>query len=119
MSYSCKPGYTSQGNAEIECQADKTWTHLALTCTPVNCGQPVSPEHGDIDVRFYTFNSIARYGCEYGYRLNGNETRVCSEDGRWSGSDPVCDPLACGNPGNIQNGQVANLTFITECHFFF
>ena len=34
---------------------------------------------------------VAMYSCELGYLLNGTTTRVCTEQGLWSGNEPVCN----------------------------
>ena len=39
-----------------------------------------------------TFGSVAVYSCALpvGYRLAGNNTRVCQPDGTWTGIAPYC-----------------------------
>ena len=36
------------------------------------------------------YNSVARYTCSTGYVLDGQEERVCQENGSWSHEVPVC-----------------------------
>ena len=36
------------------------------------------------------FGFAARYSCSVGYKLVGLPTRVCQDNGRWSGIAPVC-----------------------------
>ena len=72
---------------------------------------------------------VATYGCNPGFQMFGNLTRVCSVDGvRWSGSQPYCQgmeewflgsyslakplPLprtvsqvSCGNPPSVDNSD--------------
>ena len=40
--------------------------------------------------RDFRFNVKAKYYCKTGYRIYGNNARVCKEDGFWSGTVPVC-----------------------------
>lgn len=35
-------------------------------------------------------DSRCDYTCLPGYQLEGDRSRVCMEDGRWSGSEPIC-----------------------------
>ena len=32
----------------------------------------------------------ARYSCDFGYTLEGGDSRFCQIDGKWSGSPPHC-----------------------------
>lgn len=36
-------------------------------------------------------HSLAKYSCEYGFELHGNDTRRCQVDGQWSNVQPVCE----------------------------
>ncbi len=33
----------------------------------------------------------ATYSCDFGYNLNGSNTRTCQATGTWSGNKPACD----------------------------
>ncbi|KAG8144541.1 hypothetical protein E2320_013033, partial [Naja naja] len=35
-------------------------------------------------------DSHCHYSCQLGYHLEGDRSRVCMEEGRWSGSVPIC-----------------------------
>lgn len=35
-------------------------------------------------------DSRCDYSCSSGYHLEGDRSRICMEDGRWSGGEPVC-----------------------------
>lgn len=35
-------------------------------------------------------DSRCDYTCLPGYQLEGDRSRICMEDGHWSGSEPVC-----------------------------
>lgn len=50
--------------------------------------------------------SQAAYSCNEGLVLNGNRTRICRADGRWSGSEPTCDTPP-GMAKQMQNDPVA------------
>ena len=57
----------------------------------VQCGNLSSPVNGQVNVEGNTFGSQANYSCSEGYVLNGNSTRMCQSDGRWSGSEATCE----------------------------
>ena len=39
--------------------------------------------------------SVADYTCNSGYVLVGNERRICTATGAWSGEDPQCVEGSC------------------------
>lgn len=48
------------------------------------------PMFGSLNFDSTTFGSVVTYSCQAGYVLEGDETRVCEEDGQWSGDNPSC-----------------------------
>lgn len=36
------------------------------------------------------FYDTATYSCMPGYRLLGDDSRTCSENGKWTGTAPIC-----------------------------
>jgi len=54
----------------------------------------------------YVFGSLATYHCNPGYILWGNASRLCGDDGRWSGGTPQCKPITCGQPPEVANAHV-------------
>ena len=58
---------------------------LKLCCT-VECKELADPANGQVSVVRFT----ARYSCDFGYTLNGDNSRFCQIDGNWSGSHPAC-----------------------------
>lgn len=65
-----------------------------LCADPVECTPELRrPDNGGIDRRTGTYGQVARYTCNEGYFLAGNDgeqARTCRADGSWSGSDPEC-----------------------------
>jgi len=47
--------------------------------------------NGDVDNANTTFGSVVRYSCNTGYKIEGNNTRVCQTNGSWTGKDPSCE----------------------------
>ena len=61
--------------------------------TSVDCGELSHPISGTVSLANTVHNSIATYTCEPGNSLVGNRTRVCQDDGLWSGSAPICQSM--------------------------
>ena len=52
----------------------------------VECGDLSGPSNGHVSLNRFT----ATYNCNFGYSLEGDDTRNCLIDGSWSGSQPSC-----------------------------
>ncbi len=65
---------------------------LFLYTVAVDCGSLDDPTDGAVNTSSgTTFMMNATYSCDFGYNLNGTNTRTCQADRMWSGSDPTCD----------------------------
>ncbi|XP_066469620.1 sushi, von Willebrand factor type A, EGF and pentraxin domain-containing protein 1 isoform X1 [Tiliqua scincoides] len=105
VSYTCMDGFLLKGISTIVCQADGTWSLPLPECIPVECPQPAEIQNGIVDVQGLTYLSTALYNCKPGFELVGNMTILCGEDGHWLGGKPVCKPIECSKPKEIQNGR--------------
>ncbi len=57
----------------------------------VSCGSLNNPANGQVSTIDNVYQSTASYTCDTGYTLNGNHTtRICQDNGQWSGSIPNC-----------------------------
>ena len=73
---------------------DDTCSSLSVTAT--GCG--LLPGIANAEEIRYPSNStdngsLALYECFSGYALQGNEERICQEDGQWSGTQPFCQGM--------------------------
>ncbi len=59
--------------------------------TAVTCEELSDPANGDVDQRGNSPGSEAVYSCVDNYVLIGETTRICGNDGQWSGEEPFCD----------------------------
>ena len=50
----------------------------------------MTPANGTVVVIGNTRGDMATYSCNAGFELVGNSTRVCGDDGEWSGEAPMC-----------------------------
>ncbi|XP_072836267.2 CUB and sushi domain-containing protein 2 isoform X4 [Pogona vitticeps] len=108
--YSCLEGRSLVGNSTRMCQLDGRWSGSLPHCSGTVrglCGDPGIPSHGirhsgnDLGV-----DSTVSFSCEPGYTLRGSLQRVCQANGTWSGTQPECEVISCGNPGTPSNAKV-------------
>ncbi|XP_054557111.1 CUB and sushi domain-containing protein 1 [Talpa occidentalis] len=109
--YSCKGGQSLVGNSTRICQEDGRWSGAPPHCTGSNpgfCGDPGIPAHGSRLGDEFKVKSLLRFSCEVGFQLRGSPERTCLPDGSWSGLQPVCEAVSCGNPGTPTNGMIVS-----------
>uniref|UniRef100_A0AAQ4S5S2 CUB and Sushi multiple domains 1 n=1 Tax=Gasterosteus aculeatus aculeatus TaxID=481459 RepID=A0AAQ4S5S2_GASAC len=110
LQYSCLPGGLLVGNTTRHCQEDGTWSASPPYCTGVSpgiCGDPGMPPHGArLGGEEFKTKSLLRFSCEAGYSLIGSAERTCLHNGTWSGTQPVCQAVSCGNPGTPAHGRI-------------
>ncbi|XP_070827197.1 CUB and sushi domain-containing protein 1a isoform X2 [Chaetodon trifascialis] len=110
LQYSCLPGGMLVGNATRHCQEDGTWSGAPPYCTGISpgiCGDPGMPPHGArLGGEEFKTKSLLRFSCEAGYNLIGSAERTCLHNGTWSGTQPVCQAVSCGNPGTPAHGRI-------------
>ncbi|TSK31354.1 CUB and sushi domain-containing protein 3 [Bagarius yarrelli] len=80
------------------------------------CGDPGVPSHGSREESDFRIRSKVHFSCSTGYVLFGSSERTCLPNGTWSGTQPSCKPVQCGNPGTPSNGRVYRLDGTTFSH---
>ncbi|XP_064397086.1 uncharacterized protein LOC135343963 isoform X2 [Halichondria panicea] len=107
--YNCSIGYELMGDSLLTCQLGDVWSPASPgTCQGLDCEALSDPANGEVDTASAgtVFPSgIATYSCEDGYILTGSVTRMCQNDGTWSGEAPTCEPRDCGGL-SIADGSV-------------
>uniref|UniRef100_H0WLJ2 CUB and Sushi multiple domains 1 n=1 Tax=Otolemur garnettii TaxID=30611 RepID=H0WLJ2_OTOGA len=109
--YSCKGGHSLVGNNSRVCQEDSHWSGTLPHCTgndPGFCGDPGTPAHGSRLGDEFKVKNLLRFSCEVGYQLRGSPERTCLLNGSWSGLQPECEAVSCGNPGTPTNGMIVS-----------
>lgn len=104
ISYSCGKGYELYGKQGRTCREDGTWSGPMPKCNSIQCHSLGKINHGFVRTDSVIYGSTAEYVCEEGYQLDGPETRTCSGDKQWSGSEPSCGAIVCLTPENIVYG---------------
>jgi len=56
------------------------------------CSDLANPRWGRVDIQYDIDNGIfmATYSCDKGRSLNGDQTRYCLGNNKWSGQQPTC-----------------------------
>ncbi|KAL2301710.1 hypothetical protein Nmel_011101 [Mimus melanotis] len=86
----------------------------APTQGELNC----SHLHGD-----FTFGSTCAFSCQEGFVLMGQESRVCTATGTWTGDTPHCEAKACPMLSAPEKGELncshlhGDFTFGSTCAF--
>ncbi|XP_056378601.1 CUB and sushi domain-containing protein 3 isoform X6 [Hyla sarda] len=107
--YSCTGRRTLIGHPKRTCQLNGQWSGSLPHCSGDAtgwCGDPGVPAHGSREGTEFRTKSIMRFSCEVGYVLYGSEERTCLSNGSWTGRQPECKAVQCGNPGTTANGRV-------------
>ncbi|KAH0502555.1 CUB and sushi domain-containing protein 3 [Microtus ochrogaster] len=107
--YDCNPGYFLFGSSVLICQPNGQWDKPLPECisdTTGTCGDPGTPGHGSRQESDFRTKSTVRFACDSGYILYGSEERTCLSNGSWTGRQPECKAVQCGNPGTTANGKV-------------
>ncbi|XP_013391007.1 sushi, von Willebrand factor type A, EGF and pentraxin domain-containing protein 1 [Lingula anatina] len=109
--FTCDTGYHLAGRETIICGSDGKWSHPSPKCERIVCTMPQANEHVQIlnPQKGYAFGEQLVYRCDEGYEIRGPETRVCQQDqettGKFSGFNPLCEAVSCGEPGTPQHGE--------------
>ncbi|XP_061430288.1 sushi, von Willebrand factor type A, EGF and pentraxin domain-containing protein 1-like isoform X1 [Lethenteron reissneri] len=106
--FRCNTGYSVKGRTySIKCLQNE-WSPVQFSCEPKNCGFPGESEHGYWDGEAFTFGKDVRFVCNDGYVIAGRQDyRTCQADGTWSHEVPVCEPIKCDTPEEVENGIVS------------
>ncbi|XP_022100203.1 sushi, von Willebrand factor type A, EGF and pentraxin domain-containing protein 1-like isoform X2 [Acanthaster planci] len=108
--YLCLEGFYAVDNITLECLANGSWSQTDLECLPVSCGSPAEIENGGVSMTSgSTFGSVVLYSCLEGYVMQGNASVVCQAGGQWGNEKPVCEPVRCGLPPEVEYGKVASI----------
>uniref|UniRef100_A0A672V9L6 Sushi repeat-containing protein SRPX2 n=1 Tax=Strigops habroptila TaxID=2489341 RepID=A0A672V9L6_STRHB len=90
---SCARGYRLVGPSAVQCLPSRHWSGMAY-CRQIRCHVLPAVLRGSyVCSAGVQMDSRCDYSCLPGYQLEGDRSRVCMEDGRWSGSEPVCVDL--------------------------
>ncbi|VDD89040.1 unnamed protein product [Enterobius vermicularis] len=128
VTYVCNPGFRMyyEGRKVIDdrmtarCLENGSWDKGFPSCYPINCSYPHNPINGEVRGNSVSFMSEIHYSCKRGFRLVGQYSRKCKEDGTWTGSEPTCSAsstlyknpyvleILCPPLKTLFNGEIEN-----------
>ncbi|XP_063289409.1 sushi repeat-containing protein SRPX2 [Pelobates fuscus] len=87
---SCDQGYRLLGQSSVQCLPSRRWSGNAY-CRKILCHVLPALPHGSYHCSDgVSEGSRCDYTCASGYQIEGDRSRICMEDGLWSGAEPVC-----------------------------
>ncbi|KAM4696652.1 sushi repeat-containing protein SRPX2 [Rhinophrynus dorsalis] len=90
---SCDQGFRLIGQSSVQCQSNRRWSGIAY-CRRIQCHVLPALHYGSYQCSAGVFEgSRCDYTCATGYVMEGDRSRICMEDGLWSGGEPVCVDL--------------------------
>lgn len=78
---------------------DKIKMAIAFNCSEIitkstfieiRCRDPEKTGVLSTQVSTHSVGGVAHYSCPRGFYMEGNETRICLQNGSWSGTTPAC-----------------------------
>lgn len=61
-----------------------------LNFTEIKCKDPDKVGMASTQISTHSVGGVAHYNCPRGYTMGGNGTRICLQNGSWSGQAPAC-----------------------------
>ncbi|GFY38659.1 CUB and sushi domain-containing protein 3, partial [Trichonephila inaurata madagascariensis] len=120
--YVCDENYTLVGSGTRRCAEDGKWNGTEPRCEYVECGRPLTLENGTYTLLddLTTYQSRVSYRCNDNFTIIGHDQRSCLETGKWSGREPTCKLIECGEPEIPDGAEIpsnATFTIHSEIHF--
>uniref|UniRef100_A0A8D3CAD4 CUB and Sushi multiple domains 3a n=1 Tax=Scophthalmus maximus TaxID=52904 RepID=A0A8D3CAD4_SCOMX len=117
--YSCSGDRPLIGDSSLTCQLNGHWSGPLPHCSGDSggaCGDPGTPAHASREAGTFKVRSKVRFTCAVGHTLYGSAERICFPNGTWSGRQPFCKPVQCGNPGTPAHGRISRVDGTTFSH---
>ncbi|KAM7420375.1 hypothetical protein PAMA_014883 [Pampus argenteus] len=117
--YSCSGDRQLIGDSSFTCQLNGHWSGPLPHCSGESagtCGDPGTPAHASREAGNFKVRSKVRFTCAVGHTLYGSAERICFPNGTWSGRQPFCKPVQCGNPGTPAHGRISRVDGTTFSH---
>ncbi|KAK3796935.1 hypothetical protein RRG08_032239 [Elysia crispata] len=93
--YVCDIGHVmNQSDAKI-CEQSGQWSGEDIQCYPLSCEPLNSIKYGVVTGSSFTYLSVINFTCNSGFKLVGNSSSKCTDNGTWSSHPPLCNPLEC------------------------
>jgi len=108
-SYRCNRCFSLEGYQDLTCDEGEWLPQQPPRCSPNLCYPPGEEPNSyiigyDPTKATYSCGETVEYACEEGHKLHGVKIRTCDEEGRWTGSAPVCADIQCPSIEAPDNG---------------
>ncbi|CAK9296951.1 unnamed protein product [Gordionus sp. m RMFG-2023] len=127
--YECYSGFHFPNKVprQIITCLDAGWSELP-NCSSTTCSAFSKLLNGDINIVLgdgTTYGTLLSFNCNPGYKLLGPPVTLCSSNGTWSDSPPICEAVKCSQLPDITNGYYTrsnpkwvefNKTLDITCH---
>nr|CAB3245529.1 ficolin-1-like [Phallusia mammillata] len=94
VSFTCSSGYRLTSLLPLRCQDSESWSRTQPKCRVIRCrsfrvaeGRLIPQQNS------YATGSTVSIECNEGFRLNGTNSRSCSQSGDWVGEIPGCTDI--------------------------
>ncbi|RWS17960.1 sushi: von Willebrand factor type A: EGF and pentraxin domain-containing protein 1-like protein, partial [Dinothrombium tinctorium] len=95
--FTCRTGYILSGATNLICQANEEWNAPVPRCQINECPSLSAPACGTASGSCSPgiVGRRCRFACGKNCRLVGSATLICTTDGTWSDSAPICQSIIC------------------------
>lgn len=111
VQYTCNTGFLLEGASSRVCLADGSWSGNTPVCVAIRCAPPSQVANGVMDGLDYGFGKEVVFHCQDGYALHGAPKLTCQSDGNWDAQVPVCKPVNCSPPEDLDRGFPNGFSF--------
>ena len=110
LRYECNKDYTLMHGDEGRVCQEGGWSGAAPTCEYTKCPVPEAVDNSELkeipgEAGKNRLGAKVIYTCAPGHVARGSLSRECLLGGEWSGSEPSCEFVDCGNPDELLNGN--------------
>ncbi|XP_014341590.1 sushi repeat-containing protein SRPX2 isoform X1 [Latimeria chalumnae] len=89
----CDQGFRLIGRRTVNCMMNRRWSGNPY-CRQIWCHSlPLLTHSSFVCSNSMLVDSRCDYTCVAGYHIEGDRSRICMENGQWSGNEPVCVDL--------------------------
>ena len=104
----CNDGFKENGSPFAICQENGTWNNYPLECVGVTCSsEDVNLKNGELFSTGNGYEDTVTYLCFEGFKLEGENIKVCQQNGKWSAPTPVCREIFCFPPDHDGEDQLS------------
>lgn len=101
----CSEGFKIEGNPFLFCLRTSKWDLSRLpSCKIVKCDALKTPSNSRMQLTKLSYKGTAKFTCEQGFLLVGNDSLTCTDQGKWSAETPFCKSIfecpALNEPAN-------------------